>query len=162
VTHLAYEQGIATRVMPSLINHISPLVNVKAVADIRRVLVRGKYDIVHTHSSVAGVVGRLAAFTAGVPVIIHHVHGWGLHENMSSWTRLLYLNLERLCARYTTRLIAVCRPDIQGLAYHIGRADQFTLIYNGIDLEIPAGRRASDAFGIGFDPDCKLVGMTVV
>src|SRR5574341_2545291 len=49
VTHLAYEQGIATRVIPSLINHINPPVNVKAVADLRRVLSQGKYDIVHTH-----------------------------------------------------------------------------------------------------------------
>ncbi|HKZ80704.1 MAG TPA: glycosyltransferase, partial [Pyrinomonadaceae bacterium] len=136
VTHLAIEQGIPTRVIPSLINHINPIVNVKAVADIWRVLVQEKYDIVHTHSSVAGVVGRLAAFTAGVPVIIHHVHGWGLHESMPGWTRMLYLNLERLCARFTTRLIVVCRPDIQkGLAHRIGKEGQFTLIYNGIDLE---------------------------
>ncbi len=162
VTHLATEQGIATRVIPSLINHINPIVNVKAVADIRRVLVQGKYDIVHTHSSVAGVVGRLAAFSAGVPVIIHHVHGWGLHENMSGWSRMLYLNLERLCARFTTRLIAVSRPDIQkGLAHRIGKEEQFTLIYNGIDLEKfrqPANDRQMRS-ELGLDPDCKLVGM---
>ena len=162
VTHLAYEQGIATRVMPSLINHINPIVNVKAVADIRRVLAQGKYDIVHTHSSVAGVVGRLAAFIAGVPVIIHHVHGWGLHENMSGWTRMLYLNLERLCARFTSCMIAVSRPDIQkGLAQRIGREDKFTLIYNGIDLE--KFRQPADDYQmrseLGLDPDCKLVGM---
>ena len=162
VTHLAYEQGIATRVIPSLINHINPMVNVKAVADIRRVLAQGKYDIVHTHSSVAGVVGRLAAFTAGVPVIIHHVHGWGLHENMSGWTRMLYLNLERLCARFSHRMIAVSRPDIQkGLAQRIGREDKFTLIYNGIDLE--KFRQPADDHQmrseLGLDPDCKLVGM---
>jgi len=162
VTHLATEQGIPTRVLPSLINHINPIVNVKAVADIRRVLVQGKYDIVHTHSSVAGVVGRLAAFTAGVPVIIHHVHGWGLHQNMPGWTRMLYLNLERLCARFTTRMIAVCRPDVQkGLAHRIGKEDQFTLIYNGIDLERfrePADDRQM-RLELGLDPGCKLVGM---
>jgi len=162
VTHLAIEQGIPTRVIPSLINHINPIVNVKAVADIWRVLVQEKYDIVHTHSSVAGVVGRLAAFTAGVPVIIHHVHGWGLHESMPGWTRMLYLNLERLCARFTTRLIVVCRPDIQkGLAHRIGKEGQFTLIYNGIDLE--KFRQPADDHQmrseLGLDPDCKLVGM---
>ena len=161
VTHLAYEQGIATRVIPSLINHINPIVNVKAVADIRRVLVQGRYDIVHTHSSVAGMVGRLAAFTAGVPVNIHHVHGWGLRENMSRWTRMLYLNLERLCARFTDRMIVVSKPDIKkGLAHGIGREDKFTLIYNGIDLE--KFRQSADhqmRSELGLDPDCKLVGM---
>lgn len=162
VTHLAYEQGIATQVIPSLINHINPIVNLKAVADIRQVLVRGKYDIVHTHSSVAGVVGRLAASIAGVPVIIHHVHGWALHEDMSALTRMLYLNLERLCARVTRRMIVVSRPDIQkGLAHGIGREDQFALIHNGIDLE--KFRQPVDdqllRSELGLDPHSKLVGM---
>jgi glycosyltransferase involved in cell wall biosynthesis len=162
ITHLAYEQGIATRIVPSLINHIDPIENVKAIADIRRIMVQGEYDIVHTHSSVAGVVGRLAALTAGVPVIIHHVHGWGLHEGMSRWTRMLYLYLERLSARFTDRMIVVSRPDIQkGLAYRIGREDQFALIYNGIALD--RFRRPVDdrqmRVELGLDPDCKLVGM---
>ncbi len=65
VTYLVYERGISTRVIPSLINRISPIANIKAVADIWRSIVQGNYDIVHTHSSVAGVVGRLAAIAAG-------------------------------------------------------------------------------------------------
>jgi glycosyltransferase involved in cell wall biosynthesis len=162
MTHLAYEQGIATRTVPSLVNHIDPIENVKAIAAIRRIMVQGEYDIVHTHSSVAGVVGRLAALTAGVPVIIHHVHGWGLHEGMSRWTRMLYLYLERLSARFTDRMIVVSRPDIQkGLAYRIGREDKFSLIYNGIALD--KFRRPVDdrqmRTELGLDPDCKLVGM---
>jgi glycosyltransferase involved in cell wall biosynthesis len=162
VTYLAHERGITTRVVPSLRNHISPIVNVKAVADIRRIMVQGNYDIVHTHSSVAGVVGRLAARIAGVPVVIHHVHGWGLREGMSSWTRMLYLTLERLCARFTDRMIVVSRPDIhKGLAHRIGREDKFALIYNGIALEKyrqPADDQQMRS-DLGLDPDCKLVGM---
>jgi len=162
VTYLAYNQGIVTRVIPSLINHINPIVNVKAIADIRRIMVQGNYDIVHTHSSVAGVVGRLAALTAGVPVIIHHVHGWGLHESMSRWTRLLYLTLERFCASFTNRIITVSGPDIQkGLAHGIGKEEKFTLIYNGIDLEkfrqpVDEKQMRED---LGLDRHCKLVGM---
>jgi len=163
VTYLAYEQGITTRVIPSLMNHINPIVNVKAVADIRRIMVQGKYDIVHTHSSVAGVVGRFAALTAGVPVIIHHVHGWGLQKGMSRWTRMLYLTLERLSARFTNRMIAVSRPDIQkGLAHCIGKEDKFTLIYNGINLgkfrQPVDDQQMRSELGL-LDPDCKLVGM---
>jgi len=160
--YLAYERGIPTRVIPSLINHINPIVNLKAVADIRRIMVQGNYDIVHTHSSVAGVVGRLAAFTAGVPVVIHHVHGWGLHASKSRLAQMLYLNLERLCARFTNRMIVVSRPDIQkGLAHRIGREDKFTLIYNGIDLEKfrqPVNDKQMRE-ELGLAPDCKLVGM---
>lgn len=162
VTHLAYERGITTRVIPSLINHINPIVNAKAVADIWRIIVQGNYDIVHTHSSVAGVVGRLAAFAARTCVIVHHVHGWGLQEGMSTGTRMLYLGLERLCAKFTDRIIAVSRPDIQkGQAHGIGREDKFALIYNGIALE--EFRQPVDdqqvRSELGLDPDCKLVGM---
>jgi glycosyltransferase involved in cell wall biosynthesis len=162
VTYLAYERGIPTRVIPNLINHISPIANIKAVADIWRIIVQGNYDIVHTHSSVAGVVGRLAAFAAGGRVIVHHVHGWGLQEGMSAGKRKLYLALEQLCARFTDRLIAVSRPDIQkGLARRIGREDKFALIYNGIALEkfrqpVDGRQMYSE---LGLDPDCKLVGM---
>lgn len=162
VTYLAYEQGIPTRVIPSLINHINPVINVKAVADIWRILVRGNYDIVHTHSSVAGVVGRLAAFMARTDVIVHHVHGWGLQEGMSTGKRMLYLGLERLCARFTDRIITVSRPDIQkGQAHRIAGEDQFTLIYNGISLEKfrqPVNDQQIYS-ELKLDPDCKLVGM---
>jgi len=162
MTHLAEELGIPTRVIPSLINHVNPIVNMKAVADLRRIMVEGKYDIVHTHSSVAGVVGRLAALAAGIPVIIHHVHGWGLHDGMSGWTRRLYLTLERFCAKFTDRIITVAEPDIQkGLNQGIGKKDKFTLINNGIDLEkfrqdVDARQVRSE---LGLDPECKLVGM---
>ena len=73
----------------------------------------GQYDIVHTHSSVAGVVGRLAAVSADVPVILHHVHGWGIQEGMPARTRLLYLWLERFCGRFTDRVIAVYRGSFE-------------------------------------------------
>ncbi|MGH9877602.1 MAG: glycosyltransferase, partial [Nitrososphaerales archaeon] len=162
VTYLAHELGINTRIIPSLINHINPVVNLKGVADIRRIMVQGNYDIVHTHSSVAGVIGRIAAFSAGVPVILHHVHGWGLHARKSKLIQLLYVNLERLCARFTNRMIVVSRPDIQkGLAHRIGREDKYTLIYNGIDLERfrqPVNDKQMHK-KLGLDPGCKLVGM---
>lgn len=162
VTYLAHEMGINTRLVPSLINHINPVVNLKAVADIRRIMRQGNYDIVHTHSSVAGVIGRIAAFSAGVPVVLHHVHGWGLHARESQFTQRLYVNLERLCARFTTQMIVVSRPDIQkGLAHRIGREDQYTLVYNGIDLERFRQPLNDNQMHkkLGLDPDCKHVGM---
>jgi glycosyltransferase involved in cell wall biosynthesis len=104
----------------------------------------------------------LAAFAARTDVIVHHVHGWGLQEGMSTGKRMLYLGLERLCARFTDRIVTVSRPDIQkGQAHRIGKEDQFTLIYNGISLE--KFRQPVDDQQIyselKLDPDCKLVGM---
>lgn len=162
LTHLAHEQGIPTREIPSLVNHVNPFANAKAVADIRRIIVQGNYDIVHTHSSVAGIVGRLAARAARARVIIHHVHGWGLQEGMSIGMRTAYLALERLCARFTDRIITVSSPDIQkGQIHRIAGEDKFVLIYNGIELE--DFRQSVDdqkeRAKLGLDPTCKLVGM---
>ncbi|MCC9078675.1 glycosyltransferase family 4 protein [Litorilinea aerophila] len=161
-THLAHQRGIQPRVLPSLVNHIHLPMNLQAVWALWRLMRQRRYDIVHTHSSVAGIVGRWAAFMAGVPAIVHHVHGWGMHEGMSQASRLLYLTLERLSARITHRLIVVSRPDIQkGLGYGIGREEQFTLIYNGIDLarfRQPVNREEVCA-ELGLDPDARLVGM---
>ena len=160
--HLAYEQGIPTQVVPSLVNHINPIANLKAIAEIRRIIVQGNYDIVHTHTKVAGVVGRLAARAAKARVIVHHVHGWGSPEELPTGKRMLHLGLERLCARFTNRIIAVCKLDIQkGLANRISGVDKFALIYNGIELEeyrqcVNEQQVRSE---LGLDPDCKLVGM---
>ena len=162
LTYLAYDRMIPTVVLPNLLNHIHPPTNLKAVLELRTLVKQGHYDIVHTHSSVAGVVGRLAARSTQVPVIVHHVHGWGLRPDMSKGVQLLYLASERLCARFTDRLIAVSRPTIQkGLANHIGRVDKYALIYNGIQAE--KFRRSTDEeqkrLELGLNPAYKLVGM---
>jgi glycosyltransferase involved in cell wall biosynthesis len=162
LTHLAHDFGIPTRVVPSLMNRLHPAANARALAELRRIMVEGAYDIVHTHSSVAGVLGRLAALTAGVRKVVHHVHGWALHEDMSLGMRTLYVTLESLCARCTTRIVVVSRPDIEkGLSHRIGKQDKYCLIYNGIDLEKfqqPVDDRQVRS-ELGVDPDCKLVGM---
>ena len=162
LTHLAYERAIPTEVIPSLVNHIRPLRNFSAVSELRALMVQGNYDIVHTHSSVAGVVGRLAALAARIPVIVHHVHGWGLQEDMSKGIRMLYLGLERICARFTGRLIAVSKPNIQkGLEHRICQEDKFVLIYYGIELEKFRQKidEAQVRLELGLDPECKVVGM---
>jgi glycosyltransferase involved in cell wall biosynthesis len=162
LTPLAHEMKIPTQMTPNLINHINPLVNIKAVTDLRKIMVEGDFDIVHTHSSVAGVVGRLAAYIARIPVIIHHVHGWGLHEKMSTFSKFLYLNLERLCARFTNQLIVVSKTDIKkGLDYRIADENKFALIYNGIDQERfeQTVNESQIREELGLKPDSDLVGM---
>jgi len=162
LTSLAYDSRIPISIIPTLTNRPDPRLLINAIFDLARLIRRRKYDIVHTHSSVAGIVGRLAAATARVPAIVHHVHGWGLQEGMSIPVRYSYLALERLCARFTARLVAVSTQTIQkGLNHRIGSTDKYTLIYNGINLkqfrqeaEDPGKRRE-----LGLPPDCKVVGM---
>jgi glycosyltransferase involved in cell wall biosynthesis len=125
---------------------------------------RHRVDIVHTHSSKAGVLGRLAAALARTPVIVHTVHGWPFHDRQPAWVRGLYVMLERLAARRATRLIAVSQATRdQGLRHRIGRPEQYEVIYPGSDLAAfqpatPAQRReVREEFG--FPADAKLVGL---
>lgn len=159
---IACQQGIKIHTVPTLVNHISPLINAKALNDIRRIIVQGRFDIVHTHSSVAGIVGRAAAKMARTPTVVHHVHGWGLQEDMTRAVRLLYLGLERISARYTDRMVVVSKPDLdKGLSYRIAQKEKFRLIYNGIELE-----RFRQSYNeqevraeLGVAPHTKLIGM---
>jgi glycosyltransferase involved in cell wall biosynthesis len=162
VTHLAHEKGLPTIHVKSLVNQINPIANLKAVSEIRSLILQGNYDIVHTHTKVAGVVGRIAARTAKTPIIVHHVHGWGSPEEMAAGKRLLYLWMERLCARFTHRIITVSKLDMEkGLANRIARKEKFSVIYNGIELG--AYRQSVDAqklrSELGLDPKSKVVGM---
>lgn len=162
LTYMVHERSIPFTSIPSLMNRINPWVNLKAVMELRKLMVQGQYDIVHTHCSVAGVVGLVAAVLASVPVVIHHIHGWGVQEDMSNTVKTIYLTMEKVCARFTDRLVAVSKPTIdKGLAYHICAEEKFALIYNGIPLE--KFRKSVDAqqmrTALGLAQDTKLVGM---
>lgn len=160
----ANRAGVKTVVLPSLLREIRPLTDLKAVFDVYRFLKRGSYTIVHTHSSKAGIIGRIAARAAGVPVIVHTLHGLVFHEFQSAWKNRLYIALKRLCAPMTHKIISVSdRVSEAALARRIGRPDQHITIYSGIELDLflsirdrlsvdEAKRRA------GIPPDAPVVG----
>lgn len=133
----ATRAGVRTVVLPSLLREIRPLTDVKAILDVYRFLKRGGYDVVHTHSSKAGVVGRIAARMAGVPVVVHTLHGLAFHEYQSSWKNRLYVALERFCAPMSQRLISVSEKiSDAALAKHVGRREQHMRIFSGIELDV--------------------------
>ncbi len=96
----------------------------RALQALTRHMRQGNYAIVHTHSSKAGILARLAALHAGraLPIIVHTVHGWSFHDYMPAATRLVYILLERWMARFTDALIVVAEKDIEkGLQAGIGQ-----------------------------------------
>lgn len=161
LTYLANERGIPFVKIPSMVTYISPWHIMRSSAELYAHMRQEKYDVVHTNNAFAGAAGRLAAVLARVPVIIHHVHGWGLQNDMSKLARMVYVASERFCATFSSRLIAVSKPNIEkGLANNICKEDKFALIYNGIKLknfQQQVDRRAvcSD---LGLDPECKIIG----
>lgn len=107
--------------------------DLKALVDLVRLMRRFRPDIVHTHTAKAGVLGRLAAVVARVPVRVHTFHGHVLHGYFSPRVTAAVRVVERFLARRTTAIVAVgaqVRDEL--LAAGIGRAEQFTVIPPGV------------------------------
>jgi len=132
----AAARGVQVIVEPNLVRRISPWHDLMATLRLRRVMRAGRYDIVHTHSSKAGILGRIAARWAGVPVIVHTAHGWGFNDEQPWHIYWLYVVLERVCAPFTGALVVVGAPNRdKGLALGIGRPEQYRLIRSGIEVQ---------------------------
>ena len=156
--------GLHTVVLPTLVRPIRPVTDVRAIWDLYRLMRRGRFEIVHTHSSKAGILGRAAARLAGVPIIIHTLHSLVFHDYQSAWKNRLYVRLKRLCAPFTDTLISVNDTTARGaLAAGIGRADQHITIYSGMELDrflgIAEGLTVEEAKRrAGVPPDAPVVG----
>src|SRR2546425_12740274 len=94
-------------VVPSLLREIRPLSDLKAVMDLYRFFKRGGFTVVHTHSSKAGIVGRIAAPLPRGPVGVHTIHGPAVPEDQSAWKNKGDVLLERMGAPLADRLISV-------------------------------------------------------
>jgi len=127
-------ENLSLHLSANLERPVNPLKDFLAFLEARRYIRKNKIDIVHTHSSKAGIIGRLAARSSGVRVILHTVHGWSFNDFQSSLLRKFYIYLEKVCARFTTKLVVVCQADkVKGLKSGIGQQGQYEVINYGID-----------------------------
>jgi glycosyltransferase involved in cell wall biosynthesis len=128
-----------------LVRPVHPLRDCLALRDLTRLFRARRPDMVHTHSSKAGVLGRLAARRAGVPIILHTIHGPSFGPFQGTLANALFTAAERRAARCTTHFVVVADAmRDQFLAAGIGRPDQFTRIFSGFPLE-PFLRARNDA-----------------
>ncbi len=120
-----------------LVREIHPWKDVIAFFRLRAFIKRGQYDVVHTHSSKAGILGRWAAWSCGVKKIVHTPHGHVFYGYFSKPVSLVFVWIERLTARITTRLVALTEKGIEEhVALGVGRRDQWVAIPSGIDLAV--------------------------
>ena len=119
-----------------LVRAVSPLTDFLAWRELRRHFADAGYDVVHTHSSKAGVIGRIAARQAGTPVVVHTVHGQAFHQYQAAWRNQIYVRAERLAARYCDRIYAVADAMIdQCVEAQVADRSLYQTVYSGMALE---------------------------
>ena len=122
------------KVFPELVRELSPVNDLKAFFRLRRFFKERRFDVVHTHSSKAGIIGRLAARSAGIPVVVHTVHGQAFHPREKAWKNKLYIFLERFAAKYCDRIYAVAQAMIdQCVDAEVAPREKYQVVYSGMD-----------------------------
>jgi len=126
--------GLAIKRSVWLERSINPLKDLLALIEIYRFIIKNNIDIVHTHSSKAGILGRWGAKLAKVKIVLHTVHGWSFNDYQSTLKQKFFIWLEKFTARFTDKIIVVSDYDKQkGLTNLIGKEDKYGLIRYGID-----------------------------
>lgn len=123
--------GVKVYEMPELVRDISPAADWLALLKLRRLIAENKYDIVHCHSSKAGIIGRFAAKLAGVPRIIFTVHGWGVTSLQSWQKRILFGFAEKAAGMVSTDIVCVSQADFERGKDFV-TSKKMTVIYNGV------------------------------
>ena len=160
---LLRRQGFEVQILP-IRRHISPFLDLWSVLKLYRYLRRRRFDVVHVRTAKAGMIGRLAARLARVPVIVYTAHAFPFHEYLSPWRVRLYALLERYAARLCD-VIAVDSECVRarGLACKVAPPDRIRVIPMGIDTERfdPAKYRAereSIRADLGLGPGSTVIG----
>lgn len=152
--------GLLT-IVPELIRPVSPWHDWLALRKLTRLLRSQRPDIVHTHSGKAGVLGRLAAHAAGVPIIVHTIHGPSFGPFQGALANTAFRAAERRAGRVTTHFVSVANAMTeQYLAAGIGRPEQYTRIFSGFDLEPFLNAKNDPALRVqlGIGPEDFVIG----
>lgn len=119
-----------------LVRPVAPVRDLKALAELRRAIRDFRPQVVHTHSSKAGVLGRLAARLERVPVVVHTVHGFGFTPLQSPLKRAVFFRAEKLAARWTDHFVTVSQLNLdRGADLGLWPVANASVIRAGIDLD---------------------------
>ncbi len=148
-------------ILPELVRPLHPWKDVLAWRGLTRLFREQRPDIVHTHSGKAGILGRFAARRAGVPVIIHTIHGPSFGRFQPALANFAFHAAERRAGKITTHFVAVAEAMIrQYLAAGIGRPEQYSKILSGFFLPpfLSASNDPALRAKYGIAPDDIVVG----
>ncbi len=153
--------GLRVVEIPSLRREISPAQDLAAYRALTSWFRDEHFDVIHTHSSKAGVIGRIAAAAAGTPLIAHTVHGPSFHRYQSWWKNWLYIVCERIAARYSDRNYAVADAMVDLYAgSKIGKRATYKTVYSGMELSPYLNSHRDDKLAeeLGLRPGAPVIG----
>lgn len=159
---LARKSGVRCLMVDGLLRRIDPLKDMATAFSLWRLCRRERPDIVHTHTSKAGILGRWAAFLAGVPAIVHTPHGHVFFGHFSiGFSRLFYL-AEKLTEPVTDMLVALTQGEKKDyLDLGLTRGHKMATVHSGVDTRLFAPVEVDNAekrASLGLRPDGPVVG----
>ncbi len=123
-------------IVPEMGRSINPFSDLIAFWKIYRLIRKGRYHIVHTHSSKAGVLGRVAAWLAGTPIIVHTLHSLVFHDYQPWFINKSWRGIKKMCAPITDFFISVSQIIVdKAVAAGIDKPEKFRTIYSGMELD---------------------------
>lgn len=123
-------------IVPEMGRSINPFSDLVAFWKLYRLIKKGRYHIVHTHSSKAGVLGRLAAWLAGTPIIVHTLHSLVFHDYQPWIINRTWRVIKKICARVTHYYISVSEVIVEkAIAAKVADPALFRTIYSGMELD---------------------------
>ena len=128
--------GLKPRVLHEFQREINLKSDYKAYKEIKKIIREFKPDIVHTHASKAGAIGRLAAIDCNVPIIVHTFHGHVFHSYFGKLKTAFYKTIERYLAKHSTAIVAISNKQKQELSevFNIAPKDKIHVVPLGFDL----------------------------
>ena len=158
----AKAKGMKQIILSPLIRSINPLKDLWALIGIFRILKKENPDILHTHTSKAGFLGRWAGKLAGVPVVVHTPHGHVFYGHFGRWVSKVFLLLERLTAPITDCVIALTDGEKKDyLDIPIYSKNHLVTIHSGVDIQrfsTPSVSISSKKLSLGLQADTRVVG----
>jgi len=132
----ARNSGVDVVVIDAMRRAIHPWRDYVAYRELRRLMRELRPDVVHTHSSKAGIIGRRAAKAERVPAVVHTIHGLPFHDYERPLVNKLYVALERRAARYTDLIMCVADAMTdKAVAAGVAKREKFVTVYSGMDVE---------------------------
>jgi len=148
----------------SIARSMNPVLVLLSLVDLVRFFRRERFDIVHVHTPIAALIGRLAAKIAGVPFVIYTAHGFYFHDEMPAWKKWAYVLLERFGGVFTDLLFSQSYEDAHdAIALQIMPADDVVAIGNGVNQSQFAGRtletQTSARCALGIPESVPVIGI---